>query len=489
MKGWLLDSLALFWAFPYWNLRKTWFRLRKTRGRCPCQNPGDSGEAHRTGCEAILHWVKPERFRQVCPLLERRSDGTWCCSVNARDVRPFWGLALRALFVFSGSTLLVVSLGVWTALRMIGYDVSYRQVLWPPAWHELNTVRSEFFLTKARADYSAGHLQEALPALMMAYQIDPNNYPAGVMLAYFRQGGSTQTSELIYRQLRQSHPEHRANTTQLWLRHLLAHGAFVSIVRLAREELGDFPDEAAWIHALLFACRELSDPKPLEEGGPESFSPQWRKLVAIEIDTLRGSLTGQALQARLQALAAETKSEYALFYALDRQIQGGWPQTALTGIQAARERLPGRTVLSLGLAAYAAAGQETKRGQEIEALLNRRRQITPTEIEVLCAHLIRYPHPTALQSLVRAWQAAPPSSTDTIPLYFSLFCAASIAQDDATKVQAEVWIKSASHELPRALTLLDQTLHTANPAQRFGRLLPALPSMPLEVTYQLFSRY
>ena len=40
------------WALFYWNVRKTIYRVRKTQGICPCQNPSDSGEPMKTGCEA-----------------------------------------------------------------------------------------------------------------------------------------------------------------------------------------------------------------------------------------------------------------------------------------------------------------------------------------------------------------------------------------------------------------------------------------------------
>lgn len=41
--GWFVDTLRLFWGLIYWNLRKTWFRLRRGRTPCPCQSSSDSG--------------------------------------------------------------------------------------------------------------------------------------------------------------------------------------------------------------------------------------------------------------------------------------------------------------------------------------------------------------------------------------------------------------------------------------------------------------
>ena len=94
-----------------------------------------------TGCEAVLHWHRPERFRRVCPLLERGVDGRWCCSVAADGVRPFWGIAARAVLLVSAGIFLVVTLGAWGGLRIIGYPVKHYQVAWPPAWRALAVVR------------------------------------------------------------------------------------------------------------------------------------------------------------------------------------------------------------------------------------------------------------------------------------------------------------------------------------------------------------
>ena len=75
VKGWIADTLRMAWGFLYWNARKSWYRWRGTRGSCPCQHPSDSGAAHVTGCEAVIGWAQPVRFRRVCPLLERGTDG------------------------------------------------------------------------------------------------------------------------------------------------------------------------------------------------------------------------------------------------------------------------------------------------------------------------------------------------------------------------------------------------------------------------------
>ena len=361
MKGWLLDLFRLVWAFPYWNARKTLYRLRGAKRACPCQTPSDSGKAHVTGCEAVFGWHRPERFRRVCPLLERGADGRWCCSVNAPEVRPFWGLAARTAALTLATVFLIVTLGAWAGLRAIGYQAKLYQLVWPPAWHELNVVRSDYFVGKARSAYTAGHIKEAMISMTIAYQLNPDNYAAGMMLAQFRQADNPTLADKLYRQLRDSHPDKRPATTQVWLNHLLVHAAYEQVAILAREELAHSPREAAWVNALLFAARQRHDPALLDAGVPgrPELAPEWRPILEIEAETLHGTLKGEALQTRLRTLAAGTANGYVLYYSLDRQIALGTGEGMLAQVRAARGRLPGRTVLSLGLAAYAAAKDDS----------------------------------------------------------------------------------------------------------------------------------
>ncbi len=489
MKGWLFDLFRLVWAFPYWNVRKSLYRLRGARSSCPCQAPSDSGKAHVTGCEAVFGWHKPERFRKVCPLLERGADGRWCCSVNATEVRPFWGLAARVAALTVATGLLIAILGAWAGLQIIGYPVSLYQVAWPPAWRELGTVRSEYFLTKARAAYTAGHIKEAMISLSIAYQLNPANYAAGMMLAQFRQADNPVLADKLYRQLRTSHPEKREATTQVWLHHLLVHAAYEQVAMLAREELLNSPHETAWVHALLFACRQLDAPELLEQEAEQAkLVPEWRQIVEIEAATLRGALKGEALQRRLRTLATETTNSYVLYYALDRQIAAGGAEV-LTQVMASRGRLPGRTILSLGLSAYAAAKDETGRSREIVSLLASRPKLSEVEIEVLCSHLIRYPNPASLRALMEAWRNDPSMPhAEQLPLYIALYCAAAVGEDDETKRQAEAWMKVTGSELPHVLALVDRALAPTGKNRPNVRLLPSLPTLPIEVTYTLLER-
>jgi tetratricopeptide (TPR) repeat protein len=260
VKGWLADFWRAAWAFFFWNARKSFFVLRRRRGRCPCHNPSDSGRPLATGCEAVSGWHRPERFTRVCPLLRRNDAGFWVCSVPPEKVRPFWG---RAVLHYAAALLvlwLLLAALAYAGLRGIGYQVAYRQLAWPPAWTELPAVRAELFIRQARDHYLAGRVKEAINALSVAYQLDPGNYQAGMMLAQFYRAGSPKQADDLYQRLLVEHPARRTETARAWFQSLLARGRLQDVGELARRQLAAEPEQAAaWTHALFFVTRHLGD--------------------------------------------------------------------------------------------------------------------------------------------------------------------------------------------------------------------------------------
>ena len=183
MLGFVADIFRTFWGLFYWNLRKSAFRARRGRGRCPCQTPSDSGLAGETGCEPAHDYVKPARFQRVCPLLQPNAEGLLRCSVNTAQVRPFWG---RFWLLYGGIslTLLLGSVGsVYGVMRLVGYPVTLRMIAWPPAWAEITLARSAYFLDRAREAQASGDIADAMLSLSLAYEYDPSNYDAGLLLA------------------------------------------------------------------------------------------------------------------------------------------------------------------------------------------------------------------------------------------------------------------------------------------------------------------
>ena len=250
--GWLNDTGRLYWGFLELNLRKTLFRRGRGRVRCPCQNPSDSGRAFETSCDAVTPWSKPERFRRLCPLLRKAPDGRWMCSVDTAAVRPFWGRAFATAARTAAVAYLCATLLAFLLFRVVGYPVAYRAVAWPPAWHEIGKARAQFFLKKAARDFRDNKPGPAMMALSQGYELDPENYDAGLTLARLSQSAWGDLSNRVYQRLLHDHPEKAAQTAAFWYAALLVRGDFQTISLLAADRVNEGP---AWLNALLFASR------------------------------------------------------------------------------------------------------------------------------------------------------------------------------------------------------------------------------------------
>ncbi len=397
VKGWLGDYLLrLPWALFYWNARKTWYRVRGRQGQCPCHNPSDAGEPLRTGCEAVLTWSRPARFRRVCPLLQQNTAGQWVCSVRAEAVRPFW---LRALAYVAGSAtalLLAVVLTVFGLMRAIGYEVSVRQIAWPPAWSELRLVRSQLFIKQAREYYTKGQVREALAALAVAHELDRQNYPVAMMLAQFYQAGNPEMADDLYARLLWEQPDNRVETARVWFRSLLARGRLTDVAELAQRQLKHEPPQvSAWLHALIFAARKLDQPELLEAALADKETP------AVVRPTLELARQVQRLApaeaGRLLATAPVLSTfAYDRVYRIEALLRLGLHEEAMQLLRDSRGQLAGRDVARLVFAIYAQAGDRERLSREFDALLAPTRMLTAGEVSLLAIHLVRYPDPVLL---------------------------------------------------------------------------------------------
>ncbi len=329
MPGWLADFFRFCWGLFYWNIRKTIFRWRG--GRCPCQNPSDSGRALETTCDACLHWRQPARFRRVCPLLVTTPNGLRC-SANTKDVRPFWG---RAAGFYSGALVaswLAAVLVVFAALRGIGYPVRFIAVAWPPARSGIRTARGEYFFEKARHALAANQTKEAQLALSYAYELDPHNYRAGLTLAKLWQAPLPEWSDRVYARLLHDDTAQSALIGNEWYHALLARGDFPKIAQLMPALLADdAADTPVWIHAMFFATRRLGDTKPLRkmlETGP-SLASGLRRLTEIEL-LIETGLTSDAHDALLR-LSVDTP--YAAYYQIGELTALGFPDDAMVALK------------------------------------------------------------------------------------------------------------------------------------------------------------
>lgn len=488
MLGWFADSFRFAGALLYWNARKSWFRLRRGRAACPCQSPSDSGRALETGCDACMHWHNQERFRKVCPLLVQTPNGLKC-SVNTADVRPFWGIALK----YYGGALLAIYLAgviaVFSFLRTIGYPISILHVGLPPLWHRVGQARGWFFLTRAQQAFNAGKTNEGLLYLANAYEFDPNNYDAGLLLAKTYQLSQPARSDEILAKLLRDHPAHRDATAQQWFRSLLARGEFEQISSLA---VGEIMHNSAfanvWMRALVFASRQSHDEAQLRTllHSDVPSAQIWRNVIETEL-LLRSGKRDDARRRVEQAWPANTPP-FGWLYRVETELAIGDPTTALDLLVQQRAKLDDEAYFTQRLHCLAVAGAEQTLRAEFESTL----LVPPLNqprLKMMCAQLIRHPDRLLFSRLVaKVDRAAMPLTDETAGGWFSLLCTAGVVGDMAQLHTYTLRLRQATETPFTALLMVESYFRGELSDKRAVSFLPYLP-VPLEVSYALIERY
>lgn len=487
MTGRLADLFRLAWGLWYWNFRKSWFRFRRGRVRCPCQSPSDSGRAFETACEASFSWHKQANFRRVCPLLVPTPDGLRC-SANTADVRPFWG---RTFALYGGSLAalyLLAALAIFAFLRGVGYPISIVHLVWPGSWHRVGEVRGWFFFERANRAFAADRPAEGMLYLVNAYEFNPADPHVAFLLAQKLQLSNPVRSDAIYQRLLREQPTQRTAIAQVWFRALLARGDFAAVEALAaREIVADSSHASVWLRAFVFANRQTRTLALLNEllNSPAPEAKFWRPLLLVEADLRAGHLESALRELKQPWTKAPA---YGLFYQIAELTAHGQALLAVDLLGSYQTRLDDTARATLLLDAYAALGARHNREQLFDSLLAP--PLNAPTVNILAANLIRHPDSDLLQRLFLKFTREKPSVGDTtLETYLALFCAAG-ANSDWNKLHL---VASALHRdgpAGNVSTLgLAETFFRGQTAQtRIAGLLAALPTS-LEVHYALLERY
>ena len=489
-REWLGDLVRLGWGQWYWNLRKSAFRLRGAAGPAPCQHPSDSGRAGETGCEACRGWRDVRRFRRLCPLIAAGADGRRVCSVDARDVRPFWG---RALLLQLGAVAVlgvVVVSGTFLALRAIGYRVPLYAVAWPPAWHRIRQARADYFYRMAVGAFTSGDVRQGFLALNQVYALDPGNIEAAMLLAQFTQVANPDYSDSIYTRLLLERRGHTEEIAQAWYRALLSRGDFPSAGRLAarmlREGAGHAP---AWVQGVLFAERMTGDPGELDRllAGPAALPAPARSVLTVARENRSGA---PAERLRRVALAvAGTADPFELYICLGWLIDLGRASDTLAFLEG-----PGAGPLeaydreALKLDAYSALGWRDLERKELGLIL----EPAPSGAvaTLVAAHLIRRPDAATAEFFLGLLEARPlPAGPASAGAQMALLCMAGVnGLDRQVERRAELlgWTGAARFA---AWGRMQEFFSSAAPSKNPAVFLPALRQLPLEVVYAVAAHY
>jgi hypothetical protein len=488
--GWIADIFRILWGFLYWNSRKTLFRLRRGRGRCPCQNISDSGLAFQTGCDPSRYFAKPARFRVVCPLLKTNEEGLLRCSVDTKDVRPFWGRVLAGSLGTLVLLYAVAVLGAFTLLRQVGYPVTIQMIGWPPAWSEIDQARSQYFLQNAQEAYRKGDLGETVMSLSLAYDYDSDNYEAGFFLARLWQAGRPEVSNHLYQSLIVTHPDKRTQTAQAWLRSLLPRADYVWIERLSASALRFSDAHApAWLHALLFANARTGNDDVLVRllENPETLPPGIETVLRWE-QHVQG-LPPEIAYRSLQRPAPAGSPAFVVYYQIRRLLSLGYPVEALNVLNSNEQHLGDRDRITLQLRAFAEADFR----RSYEGLFDRLTRLPPSlgQFEIITAHLVAHPDPILYR---RAKNRLNPSklnhANEQLPAMLALFCLAGANGDTAYQQELAEAMRALTSSRFAVLDIAMGIMADArNNSVKIENILPALQPMSLDLTYAMLERY
>ena len=485
---WLADTGRLLTAFLYWNARKTAYAARGRTGHCPCQNPSDDDVPGKVRCDAVAHWNDPARFRAVCPLLVRNeSQREWCCSVDHRGVRPFWG---RAAAWFCGLVLggyVLSVLAAFLVLRFLaGVPVTLPQVAWPGRWHEIRTVQADVFYLQAIDAFQRRRLDEAHLALVSARARQPDHYPASLLLgqiAMFR-GGFLFADE-YFDTLLARFPRNRFQTAVTYHDTLLALGRLDPVatfsLRMAAEDSGR---AAFWVRSLLLVLRRHPDGTVFaaqHRAGYARLAPHARMLVEAE------ALLAAGDRARAVALLREPHRGPLNFVYMALQIE----RLAELGMRGDAQVLldfygPYLEPFEAGLAQYT-IDRLARDDFSARASLRRLLALPLTEVQVgrIAERLVRWPDAGAVSALRSAVEAQPGLAKARISAALWVAALASGARADAAAWRARAGL--VEHQaLPTVERVDFRSTSFQDPAS--PRFLANAVDLPREVVFALALR-
>jgi hypothetical protein len=385
---------------------------------------------------------------------------------------------------------LLLGFGVWGALLGIGYHVTPRQVFWPPAWRELKQARVQLFIDQARGHYQAGRIRESISALAVAYELAPDNYAAGMMLAQFYQAGNPEAADRIYLRMSQAHPEQRNETARAWFRSLLARGRLQDVAELSRRQIAAEPAQAAaWTHALVFSARQLKKNEIFEQGAADAKLPaEVREALRFEAEVRKAS--GENQRRLLRETPLPATFPYAREQRIELLIEFGLTTEALQVLAGSQVMLGGRDVVRLALDAMASAGDRERVHREIGSLLAPAKKIGPAELTLVAQHLVSHPDAELLGQLVGAMPrvgSVPPEQLLEVQL--NLLCAAGVAGDAARFAEVRKAGLAAGLIGAPLAQRLEEFFFKDRRQRRVDLLLPSIPFMPLDLTYLLLEKY
>lgn len=482
--GWIADFFRFCWGLFYWNARKAWYRASPDRRSCPCQSPSDSGKAFETDCDASQSWAHRRQFRHLCPLLVETADG-FRCSVDTRQVRPFWGRAL--LFGLGGALLsyLLAALLVFGILQAIGYPIALGSVVWPGNWGDYRQAKARYFFEKGSRSIASGAFREGTIALSLSHQLDPRYYEAGLALARFSTLLNPQRCDALFAGLMQEHPEESRRTTEFWIRSALARGNFRVLQRIALANLEKGGDSSVpFLHAFLFASRMLGDTDSLVRFAGNPVSKPWKRLLETELLLQTGKVVEATTELTKTWLP---RTSYFGYYQTRCLFALGKTDDALIVAGVYQDLMPPSDRVAVQLAALALRG-DTARLRSVSLRLFLQSDSPATALDILSTHLITYPDAELTRTILQELRTRTiPPSDNAESAYLAFFCAVGVLGDRPLVGEVQALIKERLGASLLSLNAAGEYFTEKDSLLKLDAFLPVF-SLSLNTLYALHER-
>jgi hypothetical protein len=244
----------------------------------------------------------------------------------------------------------------------------------------------------------------------------------------------------------------------------------------------------AWLHALFFVTRQSGDDRPLRDlaGGLRGrLEPIYIALINTELAIRQGG-TSDVIPGLTRELPADAGS-YGPYFQVSRLIALSRPAEAVATLDRYKSsrRIAEADEFRLRLELLAALGrQDLLRARLEQGTINAR------ELELVCTHLVRHPDSGALAALAQCLERSKlPPDAQTFGAYTAYFVACGIAGDWDRLHAAASRLKEISGSRLVQLGAVEAFFKREAGASRIETVLPALPTLSLEMIYALYDRY
>jgi hypothetical protein len=230
------------------------------------------------------------------------------------------------------------------------------------------------------------------------------------------------------------------------------------------------------------------NPEPFDRllAAPGRLTPGVRNMLTLDRSIRTGTLAERVGSIVTAAAAARDANEF--YYPVERLIALGRANDALSLLDARPGLLQLRDAGLLKLDAYAVLGWDTIRHSQIELLFQK--GSSSTIVEVVAAHLIRYPNAELERLVFGELDESPlPATDENAGAHTALLCLAGESGDSLRfRQETQIFAKlSGGHSAVegRMREFFEEPAKDRNPCV----FLPALSRLPLQATYALLETY